>query len=289
MLKKILFFIIYFLLISGVFICSFWINLDPQTITPWLENTINSRLPRQYTITIESADNYLLGTTIKQMALKDTVSNEPLVLIDVVDIRVNPISLLFFQEVNSNVTLYQGTVAAVIDLFPKVQIDFKINEIQINQNRFIRKTKLIWSNPEISGEGSYQFHDSSAELSLSCSALELKGKPKDTNLLFEVPRTRFKKIDTEAKITKNNLTLRLKSSGDIVANINGVINLNPANPGRSKMDLRIAAGLTEKYETSLGFISSFLVNYKDNNGQLSLNVSGTFQRPNFRKHDPNQP
>ncbi len=283
MLKKLLLYSISILLILVTFICSFWINLDSKAIIPWLENRINAQIPRQYSISIDSTENYLLGSKINQVTLKDVASNESLFVIDSIDLKMNLISLALFQELEYSVNLYEGSVSGKIDLFPQIKTTFKILNVQINRNTYIRKTNLILSNPIIEGEGNYEYSEATGDLTLNCTSLTLTGDQNITNLPVTLPTTTLERIRSGWNFKKNQTDVQIDSSGDITANLKGEIDLNLKRAERSKLDLIINARLTEKYETNLGFLKSFLVNYKDNTGQVSVKISGGFQRPNIKK------
>ncbi|MBU2514465.1 type II secretion system protein GspN [bacterium] len=286
MLKKLLLSLIFVFLIMTIIVCSTWVNLNSSAIVPWLESKVNSQIPRQYSLTIESVENYLLGSKINQVILKDITSNESLLAIDSINLKINWISLFLFQELQYNIGLYEGSIIGKIDLFPQIKTSYQIKDIQINRNAFIRKTNLILSNPTLEGEGNFDYTKTTGNLELNCSALKLTGDQQNTNLPFLLPSTTFDNLKSEWSFSKNQANLQIISSGDITANLKGTMDLNFERISKSKLDLQANARLAEKYETNLGFLKSLLVNYRDNSGQIAVKISGDFERPSIKKFNP---
>jgi type II secretion system protein N len=284
MLKKILSVTLIIVFFFYLLATSVWVNLSSDKLTPWLENRLNTQLFPGYSLRIQSASTHFHSLRCKQIVLRDSRSNHELVTLQSVDLSINVFSLLIFQRVSYHVKLYEGDIEGTIKLFPKIQTDFTINELQPNRIKLLRKTDLLLSNPTVSIVGRLlPSKNWEGTLNIKTSQLTLSGDPKVTKILFTLPSTSFDSITSEIEVKDNQIILNTLSSGDITARLTGTIFLNKGNFTASKLDLILKATLAEPYEKKLSLVKSLLSGFQNKAGQISIKISGTFQRPYVKK------
>jgi type II secretion system protein N len=279
-LKRFLFYILILTCVVLITLISFWLNLSDKTLTPWLENQINNQLPRSYSIQIRMAETQVNGLNLDLITLSDTATNEPLVKVDTIHLKINPLRFLAFQEVDYLIELYEGSISGKLDLFPQRSTVFSFSGIQINRNAPIRKSGLILSNPLLSGKGMYSFgYPPQGQITLALNKISLSGKPEHTGLPFDFPITEFEWLKGGISFQNKDSEVQISSSGDLSANLEGTMTLNTKAPIQSPLNLILKAKLNPEYESKLGFFKDILVNYKNTAGQISVKISGNLNRP----------
>ncbi len=283
--KRLLLYLLLFLGISYLVLISAWINLDPATLTPWVESRININLPRKYKADIALVETSLSGLHLNQVRIRELPASNSVIDVEKLSLSFGLLEFLLFQEIDYTMELYNGVVEGELDFFPQRSLDFSVSELQINRNPVLRKTNLITSNPIVNGDGFYTFSDNpEAEIVFDMSDLSISGQPEYTNIPFELPDTRLSKFEGDIVIKGKDVDVLLSSKGDLAANVEGIIKLNFARPANSEFNLNLTGKLTSEFESKLGFFKSILVNYKNTTGQVAVNLSGTLQRPRVKKN-----
>ena len=263
-----------------VILLSLWVNLKSESLTPWLEYQLNKQIPKMYTAEIGLAETHLDGLKLEQIAVYETLSRQLLLDIDSLEITANPIFLLIFQELDYEFQLYDGSIKGKLDLFPKKSITYKISNIQLNRNTFIRRANLILNNPILDGEGTYQISEKSeGKLTLGISKISISGKPDHTGLPYEFPTTDFDWIKGGFSLNDSDIEVQISSLGDLSVNIEGSVSPNWKTFNRSRLNLSLKGKMKPEYESGLGFFKDILVNYKDNAGQISIKITGNVNWP----------
>ncbi len=284
MIKKILIYFVSFLLLLYLSILSIWLNLSSEKITPWLEHQINAQLPKDYEAGIYIANTHLFGLTLEQLQIHEKTSRE--IVLDVVsmELELNLLSLVFFQQLPYSLEIYKGEVQGTLNLLPQLSASFTITGLQPNHHLILQKTKLITSEPILKAEGEIIFtNPPEGKVSMEIQNINLAGDPKITNLPFKLPSTQLSYLKGDLTINKNRIDISAKSGGDISVNADGSIIANWKRIKRSRLDLIVKGKIEKNYETKLGFIKDMLNNYKNNTGQLSVKITGNLQRPNPTK------
>lgn len=283
--KRLLIYLLLFLSITYLILVSAWTNLDPATLTPWVESRININLPRKYRADIALVETSLSGLHLNQVRIQELPLSNPVMDVEKFSLSFGLLEFLLFQEIDYSMELYNGSIEGELDLFPQKSVDFSISELQINRNSVLRKTNLITSNPIINGDGFYTFSENpKAEIEFAITDLSISGKPQHTNIPFELPDTRLSEFEGDIVIKGKDADVLFASKGDLAATIEGIIKLNYARPVNSEFNLNLTGKLTSEFESKLGFFKSILVNYKNTTGQVAVNLSGTLQRPRVKKN-----
>lgn len=280
--------ILLYLLVAGctiwLVLISTWINISSKALTPWISTQLNDYLPKRYQAEIEVAETHFLGLTTGQIQIDDLATQMPVLTIQSIEISINYFSLIVFQEIDYKVRLYQGKIEGKMDLFPRRLTRFSLSEIQINRNAAIRKTNLLLSNPVIKGKGTFLIETTpEGKLDLAIQQVLLSGDPSHTDIPFELPDTQLSMIEGEFIFKGTDTTVRLLTKGDLSMNISGTVNIDQSSPVKSQLDLAINGTISPDYETKLGVFKSLLVNYKNQNGDISVNISGNPRRPRIKK------
>ncbi len=284
MIKKALYIFISIVALGTLLLISFWINLSDEKLSSWLEFQINSRLPTNYRIQIQTASTRTWGLLLEKMTLKDIIEKNELLSIRSAEISFNVPSLLFFQKLPYRINLYQGNISGELVFFPKLHTRFSARGLQPNRHLVIRKTNLILSNPVLMVEGQISLSNPpEGDIKLKIRDILLAGETKHTHLPFDLPSTDFKSIDANLSLRQKQVEVAANSRGDLSANLKGTILFNWQKINRSKLNLTLKAGLKKAYRTKLGFIDDILQNYSNKSGQLSIKIKGSPANPKVEK------
>ncbi len=278
--KRLIFLLFVVISVLLIILISIWINLKPETLTPWLEYQLNQRITKEYTAEIGLAKTRFNGLSLEQIVLYETPSRQTLLTIESINIRINPLYLLIFQEIDLSVICYEGSINGKLDIFPQKSVFLNIKNVQINRNTFIRKTNLILNNPLLNGTVNYQLSEKrEGQITLAIRNIALSGKPDHTGLPFEFPDTEFEWMKGGISLNGETAEVQISTLGDLSANLDGNVALNWKALNRSRIDLALKGKLDPEYESGIGFFRDILVNYKDSAGQISIKISGNLNRP----------
>jgi type II secretion system protein N len=284
MVKKILSAILIVTFLTYLLLISVWVNLSSDKLTPWLENHLNAQLLPSYSLRIQSASTHFHSLRCDQIVLKDSRSNSELVNIHSINVSINIFSLLLFQRVSYHIKMYEGHIEGTIKLFPEIQTDFTLRELQPNRIKLLRKTELLLSNPILNITGKLLLSKKwSGRLNAKIERLILSGDPKTTGIPLTLPSTSFDSITSDVKIRENQIVFNTLLSGDVTARLTGSISPNRGDIAASRLDLRLKATLAKPYEKKLGLVNSILSSFRTKAGQISIKITGTFRNPRVKK------
>lgn len=294
MIKKIVYSFLLILIVGYLLLLSFWLNISPQKFTSWLEFKINSQIPQNYEIEIQATSFHIWGLSLNEWLLKEKKEEEEILRIESLDLRLNLVSILLFQEVPFFLKLYEGTVKGELQVFPELEVSFSAKDLQINRVLILRKTNLILSRPLLSIEGQIalptpwletkNLNSWQSKMNLSIEDLVFSGKTEHTMLPVELPKTSLKEIITTLALDQKQMTITLISKGDISATLKGTIYYNLRKLNRPKLNLTLRAELAEEFQQKLGIINEILKGYANQSGQLSVKISGNLPYPRFEKY-----
>lgn len=294
MIKKIVYSFLLILILGYLLLLSFWLNISPQKFTSWLEFKINSQIPQNYEIEIQATSFHIWGLSLNEWLLKEKKEEEEILRIESLDLRLNLVSILLFQEVPFFLKLYEGTVKGELQVFPELEVSFSAKDLQINRVLILRKTNLILSRPLLSIEGQIalptpwletkNLNSWQSKMNLSIEDLVFSGKTEHTMLPVELPKTSLKEIITTLALDQKQMTITLISKGDISATLKGTIYYNLRKLNRPKLNLTLRAELAEEFQQKLGIINEILKGYANQSGQLSIKISGNLPYPRFEKY-----
>jgi len=201
-----------------------------------------------------------------------------------IEIGINPIKILIFQEIPFRFALYQGTIKGSVKIYPDYSIHFAGDGIQPNRNVPLRKTNIITSRPTLDIKGQFIKTDQiKGSINVMVKELGLSGKKEITHIPFELPETRFESVDARIALKNKILEISTKSTGDVSFQVNGTIKQNWKRIVNSKLDLKIKATMTPIYQKKLGFIHDILKSYMNKSGQISIKVAGNPRYPQIER------
>ena len=284
MIRKSIITLIVAIVLINLLLVSFWINLTTEKLTPWIAYHLNEAVPSKYEFQLNSAKSHLGGLTLNSLLLQDKSDNTRIFYIETLEFKVNPVSLILFRKVPFLSTVYEGEFEGSLRFFPTLLVEFIASNIRPNRNEFIRRSKLILSNPTLSMEGELNLSTPvNGQIKLHLKTLKLSGKMENTNLPFDLPHTNLTDLNADLILQKQQFKLSAQSKGDISGNLMGIVQMNPKNIPRSKLNLKLMATLDNEYQEKLGLFNQILSNLKNRAGQLSLRITGTATNPKVEK------
>ena len=246
--------------------------------------SVKKAISNKVAFELESVKTHFCGLTLDGLVLNTKKENATLIQIQSLDFKLNPISIIRFQEVPFHIKMYDGNINGYLKFFPDMQTEFYATNIQPNHHSLIRKSNIVLSNPLLQFEGAFRLSPQmQAKVKLNLQGLNLSGKMKNTGLPFDMPSTEIDSLDAIISFEKSQLSIDASSRGDITGNIEGTIEINQKNIQRSKLDLKMIASLNKDYQKKLGAFIELLNNYKNKTGQFVVRIRGTTQYPKFEK------
>jgi len=284
MIKKALYIFIGSTLLLGILFWSIWLNISSSSLTPWVENEINSNIPPIYKVKIVSVETKIWGLRIESLKLINTQLKKEIVKINEFDLNLNLLSVLFSFGIPFDVDLYNGNLEGVYRFFPDQYVKLSGNDIQINKNNFLKSTKLILSNPKLELKGKVVINKNyNADLEIIIPRIKLSGKTDDTKLPFKFPNINLSQLRVNLKLLPNKISVDFKSGGDIKAILGGSIIGNLSKLDRSNINMTLTAEFEKKYYKNLGFIKDILSGYMNKSGKIKIRIAGRLMSPSVKK------
>lgn len=284
LIKRLIFYILLFFFGSYLVFTFAWINLDSETLAPWVQHQINLRLPKRLISQIGAVSTSFNKLSIDRIDVVDSVTNENLLHIQSLNLSFSFLKLALFQALDYQLTVYGGLVEGSLKVRTPRTIQFKTSNLEFNSNTTIRKSNLILSNPTLAAEGVLTINDTlTGKINFDIKGLLLTGESKYTEMPFELPQSKIDTIDGELLIKENQTELNAKTKGDINASISGKIDINRNIPIKSEFELIVKASFTPEYETRLGFLNDVLASYRDPSEKISIRLTGNLDRPKINK------
>jgi type II secretion system protein N len=284
MLKKSLLFLLILFAVTLVLLMSIWVNLSSDRISEWLEYELNNRLQPTLTLRIQAVKTAFWGAELNHLQLENTSTRTEWLHIESIRVRFNPIAILIAREIPYEIRLYDGKINGGIGFLPENTISFTATDLKPNQNAFLRKSGLIRSDPQLTLSGRFKLAQLPAgTVSLTLSSFTLSGDPQHTRLPLELPSASFSRVEASADLMPNEIKIRVRLTGDITADINGIVYPDWKRQRNSRLDLTINAELTDDYKNRLGFIKNILQGYANPQGRYSLQITGTPTTPRITR------
>ena len=90
-------------------------------------------------------------------------------------------------------------------------------------------------------------------------------------------------METQLKWAGEQWEVAGVTQGDLNLQLGGTVLLNPNRPFGSVLNLRLTGMVKPEYEQALGFLSSLLEGYKNPQGRISVELTGTVSQPELKR------
>ncbi|OGH03728.1 MAG: type II secretion system protein GspN [Candidatus Lambdaproteobacteria bacterium RIFOXYD1_FULL_56_27] len=257
---------------------AFWLSLDGHWAAAWVQGRL-APLAAPMGLKVEGVETRLFGFKVAQLEVSDPLLSS-LGTVQNLELSFAPWNLLL-GRIGIAAELFQGELKGYGNWVTGF-VSLEGQGVRINLSPWLRGKGVILSNPALEVRLETQVWGR-PQGSFGVKLVDLTLGGNGAQLGLDLPSTRLDSVETQLKWAGEQWEVAGVTQGDLNLQLGGTVLLNPNRPFGSVLNLRLTGMVKPEYEQALGFLSSLLEGYKNPQGRISVELTGTVSQPELKR------
>lgn len=273
--------VVFFVFSACFLLAAVWFHLPEDRLGLLIKKQINGQLKGQAKITFSTLETQWNGIKLNHLTI--AIPRQDLNA-EMKSFSLTPLSpSLFKGEISFSGEFLAGTLNGSYSIL-KNTIYLEGSRIDFNRYPLVRTTDLFSLPLEVQFQANANLEQQTGRLQIKTETIALSGKSPLLVIAALPESTQFETLQADLRLEAGKkLIVNSYFKGDISGKLTGNIQINQRRPLISKMDMKLEADARSAYQQKVPLLEQFFKLYKGRNHDISIQITGSFNRPNIKK------
>lgn len=285
MIKKFFLSIFVFVLLTYFLSLSIWLNISPDKLTAWVNQTANKYTTDQIEFSVKGVVPRWSGIDVSQVLTLEKQSKKEILDIQYIEIHMSIFHFLTTMGVPFKAEIYNGIVSGKLQFFP-TRISINVDKINIRQLPMVFRARVLPSPVFMDIESTIVLQDTlSGNIKAKTQQFKLSFEESELKNIIKTPEISILSFSFDGKLQNNKLNINASTTGDIVTRTSGIILINRKAMHTSGLNIQLSASMAPEFENKIDPLAKQIVkSFQNASGQIKLKIGGNLQYPKLNKN-----